>query len=50
MQALKTRVNKNSPEFKKNYEGMQGLLSELDAKLEESRFQGKDKHIEKRKF
>ena len=47
MQALKTRVNKNSPEFKTNYEGMQGLLSELDAKLEESRFQGKEKHIER---
>ena len=47
MQALNTKVNKNSPEFKANYEGMQGLLNELDAKLEESRFQGKEKHIQK---
>ena len=47
MQPLKTRINKNAPDFKANYEGMQALLKDLDDKLEKSRFQGKEKHIEK---
>ncbi|MDX1667051.1 MAG: carboxyl transferase domain-containing protein, partial [Saprospiraceae bacterium] len=36
-----------SPSFRDNYEFMQQLLRELEEKMEESRFQGADRHIAK---
>jgi acetyl-CoA carboxylase carboxyltransferase component len=47
MRALKTKINKNSPDFKSNHEGMISLIKDLDSKLEQSRFQGKEKHMAK---
>ena len=43
MQPLKTRINKNAPDFKANYEGMQALLKDLDDKLREKSFSRKRK-------
>lgn len=47
MRALKTRINKNSEQYKANYAEMQKLVEKLKGHLEESRFQGKEKHIER---
>ena len=45
MRVLKSKINKNSQQFRKNYEGMQALVTQLETHLESSRFQGKEKHI-----
>lgn len=47
MQVLSSKINPNSPAFKANYEAMKELVVQLEQHLEESRFQGKDKHIER---
>lgn len=47
MQMLKTHINKLSDQFKANYAAMQQLIELLNKHLEESRFQGKPRHIEK---
>ena len=49
MRPIKTKVNLNGKSFKENYEKMTALLGELDKKLEESRFQGSEKHTAKAK-
>ncbi len=45
MQSLTSKINPNSQQFKDNYEGMYKLLEKLEKHLAESRFQGKEKHI-----
>lgn len=45
MQPLKTKINANSQQFKTNQEEHLKLLVELEKHMESSRFQGKDKHI-----
>ena len=45
MQIQKSKINKNSQQFKDNYAGMKELVDKLNSHLEESRFQGKEKHI-----
>lgn len=45
MQAAKSKINANSKSFKDNYAEMLKLVEKLDGHFEESRFQGKDKHI-----
>ena len=45
MQPLTSNSNPKSAAFQENLAGMQALVEELEARLEESRFQGKDKHI-----
>lgn len=47
MRPLKTRINKNSEQYKANYAEMLKLVDKLNTHLEESRFQGKDKHIDR---
>ena len=47
MAVLKTKVNLNDSAFQSNKEEMLKLITELETNLEKSRFQGKDKHIEK---
>ena len=47
MQILKSKINPNSQQFKDNQEGMLKLIDKLNKSFEKSRFQGKDKHIEK---
>jgi len=43
----KTKINKNSIEFQKNYNEMKKLVEELNERLEESRNQGKIEHLER---
>ncbi len=45
MKILQSKINRNSEQFKMNYEGMTELVHKLEKHLEESRFQGRDKHI-----
>ena len=45
MRILKSKLNKNSQQFRENYQGMKVLVEELEKHLANSRFQGKDKHI-----
>lgn len=47
MRPIKSRINPNSATYKSNYEQMQKLVAELEAKLGKSRFQGSDKHTGK---
>lgn len=47
MQQATSKINVQSAPFKKNYEGMLGLVRKLQKHMEESRFQGKEKHIER---
>lgn len=45
MPTFKSKINPNSQQFKDNREGMLEFIKQLDKHLEESRFQGKDRHI-----
>ncbi|MEM6726096.1 MAG: carboxyl transferase domain-containing protein [Bacteroidota bacterium] len=45
MRPIKSKINPKSQQFQANYEGMKKLVDKLEKHLEESRFQGKDKHI-----
>jgi len=45
MQQVKSKINPNSQQFKDNYSGMAELVKKLESHLEQSRFQGKEKHI-----
>jgi len=45
MPPLKSNINPTSPQFQENQEGNKKLLEKLEKHMEESRFQGKDKHI-----
>ncbi len=47
MQIFKSKINPNSQQFKDNQAGMLKLIDKLNKHFEESRFQGKDKHIER---
>ena len=47
MPTLNSHINPNSSAFKKNEEGMMALLESLEKHMEDSRFQGKDRHLEK---
>ncbi|MCF8278243.1 MAG: acyl-CoA carboxylase subunit beta [Flavobacteriales bacterium] len=47
MQTIQSKINTNTQVFKDNREGMLKLLEKLDGHLEESRFQGQEKHIAK---
>ncbi len=47
MQILKSNINPNSQQFKENYAGMKELVQKLEQYMEEGRFQGKEKHIER---
>jgi len=47
MRPLQSKINPNSQQFKTNQEGMKTFIEELDKAMTESRFQGKDKHIER---
>lgn len=45
MQVITTKVDTKSQQFKDNYRDMLELVKELEKHLEESRFQGRDKHL-----
>lgn len=47
MRSLESKVNVNSQAYKDNYAKMLNLVNKLEKHLDESRFQGKEKHIEK---
>lgn len=47
MKPIKSRINTTSDTYRSNYRGMTILMGELEEKLEQSRFQGKEKHIAK---
>ncbi|MGB0918694.1 MAG: carboxyl transferase domain-containing protein, partial [Flavobacteriales bacterium] len=47
MQTIQSNINTNTQVFKDNREGMLELLKKLDGHIEDSRFQGREKHIEK---
>lgn len=47
MKVIKSKINIHSESYRNNYEGMKTLLAELEQHLEKSRFQGKEKHIQK---
>lgn len=47
MSAVKSKINPGSARFKENREEMLKLIDQLDKHLESSRFQGKDKHIDR---
>ncbi len=47
MQILKSKINTNGKQFKENYAEMLQLVEQLNVHFEESRFQGKEKHIER---
>lgn len=47
MRPLRSKINPNSQQFKDNYAGMKELVEKLEKHLEESRFQGKEKHIDR---
>lgn len=45
MEPIKSKINPNGQQFKDNYSGMLALIQKLEKHFEESRFQGKEKHI-----
>ncbi len=47
MQAIKSKINPNSQQFKDNRKEMLEVIEKLEAEMEKGRFQGKDKHIER---
>jgi len=47
MQTIQSNINTNTQVFKDNREGMLELLKKLDGHLEDSRFQGQERHISK---
>jgi hypothetical protein len=47
---FKTKIQKNTEEYKENYKKMNDLVEDLNKKLELSRFEGDKKYIEKRKL
>ena len=47
MISIKSHINPSSAQFKDNKAAMEKLLEKLEGHLEESRFEGKDKHIDK---
>jgi acetyl-CoA carboxylase carboxyltransferase component len=47
MRALYSNINTQTADFQNNYAEMLALVKKLEGHLEESRFQGKEKHIEK---
>ena len=47
MRPLHSKINPNSQQFQANYAEMQKLVEKLETHLTESRFQGKDKHIDR---
>ena len=47
MISIKSHINTNSAQFKENKAAMEKLLEKLEGHLEESRFEGKEKHIDK---
>ncbi len=49
MQAIKSKINTNSQSCKDNYAEMCKHLEKLEKHLEESRFQGKEKHTQRAK-
>ena len=44
---MTSTINPNSQQFKANRQGMRELLKTLSEKMEESRFQGSEKHIDR---
>ena len=49
MAIFKTKVNRNSESYQRNYQLMREKISELDAKYKEALFQGEPKYIERTK-
>lgn len=49
MSVYRTKINSKSASYKENYEAMKALVTELEQKMEESRFQGADKYLERTK-
>ena len=49
MAIFKTKVNRNSEGYQRNYQLMQEIIAELDAKYKEALFQGEPKYIERTK-
>ena len=49
MAIFKTKINRNSEGYLRNYQLMQEKISELDAKYKEALFQGEPKYIERTK-
>jgi len=49
MAVFKTKVNRNSEGYQRNYKLMQEKISELDAKYKEALFQGEPKYLERTK-
>ena len=47
MPTFKSKINPNSQQFKDNKKGMLDFIETLDKHLEKSRFQGKEKHIQR---
>lgn len=47
MEQIFSKINTKSKSFHQNYEGMTKLVNELEKNLEKSRFQGKEKHIDR---
>ncbi len=47
MQSIKSKINPNGQQFKDNHAGMMELVEKLEKHLVESRFQGKERHIER---
>lgn len=47
MRAIRSQINKNSEQFRSNHAGNLALLKQLSKHLEDSRFQGKERHINK---
>ena len=47
MRSLKSKINTSSQQYKDNYAKMMKLVKKLESHLKESRFQGKEKHIER---
>ena len=47
MLRVKSHINTNSEKFQQNKAEMEKLLAKLDGHMQESRFEGKEKHIEK---
>lgn len=47
MRTIQSKINTKTQVFKDNREGMVKLLKKLDGHMEESRFQGEEKHISK---
>ena len=49
MQSLQSKINLQAPSYQENYQEMLKLIEKLEKHLEESRFQGKEKHINRAK-